>query len=165
MPVKIKRSHVIAAAIILVIGIAWVKGFWFTEVFRTHKSNEPHRTALFEMQFLSALHTPTFSQRIGSPAQTSCASTLRVRLVGTFGCPWSLARATGGFSSSFRTVESLRFKSAHRMDLHPKMDRTTNRKTQANIKGRIAYVVARLTCENSPLYFAPTVMSFPRVRK
>ena len=52
---KIKRSHVIAAIIILVVGIVWVKGFWFTEVFRTHKSNEPHRTALLQIQDAVAL--------------------------------------------------------------------------------------------------------------
>ncbi|HOC57183.1 MAG TPA: hypothetical protein PKI20_16310 [Verrucomicrobiota bacterium] len=47
---KIKRSYVIAAIIIVVVGIAWVKGFWFTEVFRTHQSNEPHRTALLQIR-------------------------------------------------------------------------------------------------------------------
>lgn len=52
---KIKRSHVIAAIVILVVGIVWVKGFWFTEVFRTHKSNEPHRTALLQIQDAVAL--------------------------------------------------------------------------------------------------------------
>ena len=46
---KIKRSHIIAAIIILVVGV-WVKGFWFTEVFRTHKSNELHRTALLKIR-------------------------------------------------------------------------------------------------------------------
>jgi hypothetical protein len=50
MPVKIKRLHVIVAVIILVFGIVWVKGFWFTEVFHTHKSNAPHRTALLQIQ-------------------------------------------------------------------------------------------------------------------
>lgn len=47
---KIKRSHVTAAIFILVIGVVWVKGFWFTEVFRTHKSNELHRTALLQIR-------------------------------------------------------------------------------------------------------------------
>lgn len=47
---RIKRSHVAAATIILVISIVWVKGFWFTEMFRTHKSNEPHRTALLQIR-------------------------------------------------------------------------------------------------------------------
>jgi hypothetical protein len=48
--VKIKRSHVIAAIIILVVGVVWVKGFWFTEVFHTRKSNEPHRAALLQIR-------------------------------------------------------------------------------------------------------------------
>jgi hypothetical protein len=48
--VKIKRSYVIIAIIILVVGIVWVRGFWFTEVFRTHKSNEPQRTALLQIR-------------------------------------------------------------------------------------------------------------------
>ena len=43
---KFKRSYVIIAAILLVIGIVWVRGFWFMEVFHTRKSNEPNRTAL-----------------------------------------------------------------------------------------------------------------------
>lgn len=52
---KTKRSHVIAAIIILVVGIVWVRSFWFTEVFRTHKSNEPHRAALLTIQDSVAL--------------------------------------------------------------------------------------------------------------
>ena len=52
---KIKRSHILAAIIILVVGVVWVKGFWFTEVFRTHKSNAPHRIALLQIQDTVAL--------------------------------------------------------------------------------------------------------------
>jgi hypothetical protein len=56
---KIKGSHVLGAILLLAVGILWIKGFWFTEVFRTHKSNEPHRTALLQIQdsiALGALH-------------------------------------------------------------------------------------------------------------
>jgi hypothetical protein len=48
--VKIQRSHVLVAIMIVLFGIVWVKGFWFTEVFRTHKSNEPHRAALLQVR-------------------------------------------------------------------------------------------------------------------
>lgn len=47
---KIKRSQVIVAVIALVVGYVWVRGFWFTEVFHTHKSNEPNRAALLQIQ-------------------------------------------------------------------------------------------------------------------
>jgi len=47
---KIKRSGVVAAIFILAAVVAWVKCFWFTEVFRTHKSNEPQRAALLQIR-------------------------------------------------------------------------------------------------------------------
>ena len=47
---KIKRSHVVVAIILLALGIAWVKGFWLTEVFHTRKSNESHRAALLQIR-------------------------------------------------------------------------------------------------------------------
>jgi hypothetical protein len=52
---KINRSQIIAVVIMLVIGAVWVKSFWFTEVFRTHKSNEPHRKALVEIHHAVAI--------------------------------------------------------------------------------------------------------------
>lgn len=52
---KIKRSHLFQAILVLVVGAIWVKAFWFTEVFRTHKSNEPHRAALVQIQDAVAL--------------------------------------------------------------------------------------------------------------
>jgi hypothetical protein len=45
---KIKRAHVITVAVIA-LGILWVRGFWFTEVFHTHKANEANRTALLHL--------------------------------------------------------------------------------------------------------------------
>ena len=47
---KIKRSQAIIALIVLGVVIVWVRGFWFSEVFRTHKANEPHRRALLEIR-------------------------------------------------------------------------------------------------------------------
>lgn len=47
---SLRPRFFIAAVIILVVGVVWVKGFWFTEVFRTHKSNELHRTALLQIR-------------------------------------------------------------------------------------------------------------------
>jgi hypothetical protein len=38
------------AIIILVVCVVWMMGFWFTEVFRTHKSSEPHRAALLRIR-------------------------------------------------------------------------------------------------------------------
>lgn len=55
---KIKRSHVIIAVMALVVGIVWVRGFWFTEVFRTHKSNEPQRAAILQIRDAVALDSP-----------------------------------------------------------------------------------------------------------
>lgn len=40
----------IVAITILVIGIVWAKGFWFTEVFHTHESNKPRRIALLQIR-------------------------------------------------------------------------------------------------------------------
>jgi hypothetical protein len=48
--VKSTYSIVVAAGIALIIGIVWVKGFLFTEVFHTHKSNELHRAALLQIR-------------------------------------------------------------------------------------------------------------------
>jgi hypothetical protein len=47
---KLKRSHVVVAIMLLVVGVVWVRGFWFREVFRTRKSNEPNRTALLQIR-------------------------------------------------------------------------------------------------------------------
>jgi hypothetical protein len=61
---KLKRSYLIIAAIVLVIGIVWVRGFWFTEVFHTRKSNEPNRTALLQIRetiAIGASHTETLT--------------------------------------------------------------------------------------------------------
>jgi hypothetical protein len=58
--VKIQRSHVIVSIILVVVGVVWVKSFWLTDVFRTHKSNEPHRTALLQIRdavSMGASHT------------------------------------------------------------------------------------------------------------
>ena len=52
---RIRPSQVFPGIIILVVGVARVKGFWFTEVLRTHTSNEPHRTALVQIQDAVAL--------------------------------------------------------------------------------------------------------------
>ena len=47
---KFKRSYLIIVAIVLVIGILWVRGFWFTEVFHSQKSNEPNKKALLQIR-------------------------------------------------------------------------------------------------------------------
>lgn len=48
--VKIKRSHIITAIIVLVLLIGWVRIFWFGEVFHTQKRNEPNRAALLRIR-------------------------------------------------------------------------------------------------------------------
>jgi hypothetical protein len=48
--VKVNRSHVLFAVIALVVATVWIRGFWFTEVFHTGKSNEPHRAALLRIR-------------------------------------------------------------------------------------------------------------------
>src|SRR5262245_15234847 len=48
--VKIKRSCLIFGLITFALGILWIRGFLFTEVFRTHKANEPNRQALLRIQ-------------------------------------------------------------------------------------------------------------------
>ncbi|MGV3773616.1 MAG: hypothetical protein ACO1QB_11990 [Verrucomicrobiales bacterium] len=53
-----KDSYIIAAITLLAFGFLWGKGFWFTEVYRTHKSNEPHRTALLRIQGAIAIGDP-----------------------------------------------------------------------------------------------------------
>ena len=47
---KIKRSHILAATVVLVLGIVWVRVFLFGEVFNTHKRNKPHRAALMHIR-------------------------------------------------------------------------------------------------------------------
>ena len=57
---KFKRAHIIIAAVVLVIGIVWVRGFWFTEVFHTERRNEPNRTAMLQIRdaiAIGASHT------------------------------------------------------------------------------------------------------------
>jgi hypothetical protein len=46
---KIKPSYIIITVALIALGILWVRGFWFTEVFRTHKANEPNRAALLRL--------------------------------------------------------------------------------------------------------------------
>jgi hypothetical protein len=40
----------ITAIIVLVVGSIWVRGFWFTEIYHTQKSNEPNRRALLAIR-------------------------------------------------------------------------------------------------------------------
>jgi hypothetical protein len=55
--VKTKRSHIIIAVMALVVGIVWVRWFWFADVFRTHKSNGPQRAAILQIRDAVALDT------------------------------------------------------------------------------------------------------------
>lgn len=48
--VKLKRSHIITALVLVVFGVVWARGFWFNEVFHSHKSNVPNRKALLEIR-------------------------------------------------------------------------------------------------------------------
>ncbi len=56
--VKTKRSHVIIIVMALAIGIVWVRWFFVTDVFRTHKSNEPQRAAILQIRDAVALDSP-----------------------------------------------------------------------------------------------------------
>lgn len=55
---KLTRPHLILTALVVGagivcmvgIGIVWVRGFWLTEVFHNHKSNEPNRAALLQVR-------------------------------------------------------------------------------------------------------------------
>jgi hypothetical protein len=51
----IKPSSVLAVAVIVLILIIWVKGFWLTEVFHSTESNEPNRAALLQIHSAVAL--------------------------------------------------------------------------------------------------------------
>jgi hypothetical protein len=44
------HSKILTAFIAAVVVALWVTSFALTEVFRTHKSNEPHRTRLLQIQ-------------------------------------------------------------------------------------------------------------------
>ena len=44
------RSNVIAGIFFLGAGVLWLKGFLFTEMLQTHKSNEPHRMAMLQIR-------------------------------------------------------------------------------------------------------------------
>ncbi len=46
---KINRSHLFCGLIVSLLCIVWVKGFWFTEVFRTHNSNARNRAGLVQI--------------------------------------------------------------------------------------------------------------------
>ena len=52
---KLQRSKFITASILLVIGVVWVAGFLFTEVFHTQASNESNRIALLKIRDVVAV--------------------------------------------------------------------------------------------------------------
>lgn len=47
---KPNRTSIFVTIALLLVGLAWLRFFWFTEVFHTHQSNEPHRTALVQIR-------------------------------------------------------------------------------------------------------------------
>ncbi|MBI3853448.1 MAG: hypothetical protein HY298_24640 [Verrucomicrobia bacterium] len=47
---KFKRSNVIIAAVVILLGALWIRGFWFTEVFHSSKRKEPNRAALIQIR-------------------------------------------------------------------------------------------------------------------
>jgi hypothetical protein len=54
----IKHSQLLIVIALLVLGLVWVTGFWFTEVFRTRANNEPNRKALLQIHAAVAIGAP-----------------------------------------------------------------------------------------------------------
>ena len=55
---KIKSPHLLITAVLLLAVSIWVRGFWFTEVFRLHRHNESNRAALLRIHESIPLGAP-----------------------------------------------------------------------------------------------------------